>query len=390
MSAHLRQRLRDADPAARIAGYGEVRCRAVVSRIVEAERGDAGRGDAVAAATAGRSRRPRVTWVMAGVPTVVALAVTLLVAVIVGSILDRPSGGTASAPARSSGGDTALTTAEAVLLRAASSSPSDSMPRPSQYWRVESRRVGVRVGGSGPGPASAVYRVWSTRTTYYSVDGGHPTWVVEDEATKVEQLSGPTGVGAPTHSYTVQTNDIPANRVPAGWQVPSTAFLAELPRDTTALRQRLYHDAAGHGRSDDSEVWVLVCDVLRSGLVPADLTAALLRVLATVPGISLVESSAPLDGRATTALTMDERPVDQDNVVVARRELVVDRATDRLLGERTVFTKPRLGLPAGATVGLVRTTRTVVDDVPESVRAAATHQHCEVQGDAGVVCQMPR
>ena len=45
-----------------------------------------------------------------------------------------------------------------------------------------------------------------------------------------------------------------------------------------------------HGSSVDGEVIVYVADVLRSGLVPADLRAALFQVLKAVPGADVTET----------------------------------------------------------------------------------------------------
>lgn len=58
MNAHLRERLRAADPAARLADYDDERCRAIVSRIVETDHAET-TGDRAGAATpaAGPHRR---------------------------------------------------------------------------------------------------------------------------------------------------------------------------------------------------------------------------------------------------------------------------------------------------------------------------------------------
>ena len=100
------------------------------------------------------------------------------------------------------------------------------------------------------------------------------------------QVFGP-GTPAPPPSSSsdrsvhVRTTNLAPVDIPATWQVPTPAWLAALPRDTDALRARMYADAAGHGPSTDAEVLVIAADVMRSGLVPADLRAAVFRVLRT-------------------------------------------------------------------------------------------------------------
>jgi hypothetical protein len=112
------------------------------------------------------------------------------------------------------------------------------------------------------------------------------------------------------------------------WQLPDRKFMASLPRDATALFDRLRKDTAGRGPGPDLEMLVYAADMLRSGLVPADLRAALYRTLAMVPGLEVTEKVANLDGREGTALGI---AADGE-----RQDVIIDPATGQFIGEREV------------------------------------------------------
>jgi hypothetical protein len=147
----------------------------------------------------------------------------------------------------------------------------------------------------------------------------------------VELYTGTGGVQ--TREVTPGVGDqvhIPGNQVPqAGWETPSSAWLATLPRDPAALLARIYHDTAGAGPDRDTEAFVTIGDVLRSGLVPADLRAALYRAAAWIPGVRLVDRTANLDGRPGVA-------VGRGNPGGARDEIIFDREAGQFIGERSV------------------------------------------------------
>jgi hypothetical protein len=168
--------------------------------------------------------------------------------------------------------------------------------------------------------------------------------------------------------------------VAASWQQPSPTGLASLPRDTAALRDRLYADSAGQGRSEDGEAFVYVADLLRSGVVPADLRAALYRVLATVPGVEITSSHAAIGSATGVGLGYYE------STDGTRQEIVVDPSDGDLVGERSVAVKVLDGIAAGTVIGTATWTRTLVDEVPVSVRAAVVDQNCTASADGGVTC----
>ena len=124
------------------------------------------------------------------------------------------------------------------------------------------------------------------------------------------------------------------------WQDPTPSFLAGLPRDPGQLYARLQADAPDNGRGN-AELLVYAADALRSGLVPADLRAALYQTLTRLDGVDLVDQAANLDGRVGTAIGIDDGQFRQD--------IIIDPTTGAFIGEREVLTGDYEGAPEGTT-----------------------------------------
>jgi hypothetical protein len=127
------------------------------------------------------------------------------------------------------------------------------------------------------------------------------------------------------------------------WQQPSATFVAELPRAPRRLYDRLRADTKDHGQDPDQEVLVYAADALRSGLLPADLRAALYRALTYLPTLEITERTATLDGHTGTALGI--------TAAGEQQEIVIDPATGAFIGERQRLTEEQDGIPAGTTIG---------------------------------------
>lgn len=158
--------------------------------------------------------------------------------------------------------------------------------------------------------------------------------------------------------------------MPAWWGEPSPSWFASLPRDIGTLRERLYADTSGHGSDADDEAFVYVADVLRSGVVPADLRAALYNVLKTIPGTTVTEQHISLeDGRSGVA-------IGRNDIFGSHNELIIDPATGDVIGERSFMRLPAL---VGEQLALTTAVqRRLVDSVPPEVQRTADRQTCKV------------
>lgn len=116
-----------------------------------------------------------------------------------------------------------------------------------------------------------------------------------------------------------------------------------MPRDPYRLLNHIYRVTLGAGPSPDGEALVFIADTLRQGTTPADLRAALLRAAAMIPGVTVTDEEATLDGQLGVAIGRLE------TVNGLRQEIIVDRNTGRLIGEREISVSghPDVHLNAG-------------------------------------------
>ncbi|MFI9818698.1 CU044_5270 family protein [Saccharothrix variisporea] len=138
--------------------------------------------------------------------------------------------------------------------------------------------------------------------------------------------------------------------VAGSWRHPTDAFLDRLPRDPAELHRQLV-EAAGDVPGGPMAV---AADVLATAWVPEDLRAALYQALAELPDLSVSDRAANLDGRVGVALRAGAGP--------QVREIVVDPATGRFLGERVIGTQEWEGLPAGTVWSFTSVTIGVADE----------------------------
>lgn len=134
---------------------------------------------------------------------------------------------------------------------------------------------------------------------------------------------------------------------------------ADLPRDPHQLLERIYQENGNAGPSRDGEALVWLADRLRSGTVPAELRSVFYETAALIPGVTITEQQATLNGRTGTAIGRDEG----ENGF--RQDIIIDPETGAFIGERQVLLQPVADMPAGTATGSTSVTTTVVDAVPE-------------------------
>lgn len=166
----------------------------------------------------------------------------------------------------------------------------------------------------------------------------------------LELYSWPSELRAPCGDFFAEeSGDEPCSE-PGMWQDPTPEFFDSLPRDPTALYERLHADVEDRG---EDHIVVFVADALRSGLIPADLRASLYRVLAMVPGLEITEKVANLDGKQGIAFGIEDD--------IERQDVIIDPATGEFIGERRIAIAGREGIPSGTVVGYSSVSTAVVD-----------------------------
>lgn len=169
------------------------------------------------------------------------------------------------------------------------------------------------------------------------------------------------------------TTDLSSNEYRSeSWQVPSPAFLTSLPRDVGQLRDRLYRDSAGRGRGSDAEAFIYVADVLRSGIVPADLRAALFEVLRTVDGVTVLDEPS-IEGRQVVVIGIKD--------AVESSQLIIDPDGGQVVGERTNDHN-------GEVASELLITRALVDEIPAEIQRTAERKTCTVHVDGAIECSV--
>ncbi|QFZ23560.1 CU044_5270 family protein [Saccharothrix syringae] len=144
---------------------------------------------------------------------------------------------------------------------------------------------------------------------------------------------------------------------PTDWDNP--AFYEALPRDPQAIVDYL-RTATAHRGSAPATVFHWGVEILRTGLMPADLRAQWYRALALLDGVTAFEQGVNLDGRTGVAIGI-EGPNE-------RRELIVDPATGDFIGERTVAGPQPYDawVRPGTVTGFSSITTTVVDGIGQT------------------------
>jgi len=141
--------------------------------------------------------------------------------------------------------------------------------------------------------------------------------------------------------------------------------LSTLPRDPAQLLQEIYRQNGAAGPSRDGEALVWIADRLRSGTVPAEIRSLFYDTAALIPGVTITEEEATLNGRTGTAIGRDE------GANGFRQDIIIDPATGAFIGERQVLLGPVADMPAGTATGSTSVTTTVVDAAPEDTSLCA-------------------
>ncbi len=139
------------------------------------------------------------------------------------------------------------------------------------------------------------------------------------------------------------------SRMDQGDALPAGTFdasrTASLPRDPAALRQALLERLTGvdcEGPAASVCLYLAVTDLWDRDVVPADLTAAMWRVLADEPGLTTLGDVTDRAGRDSLAVAFPVVDADADPVV---RIALIDTTTGRLSGrEEVTLESPALDL----------------------------------------------
>jgi RNA polymerase sigma-70 factor (ECF subfamily) len=131
-----------------------------------------------------------------------------------------------------------------------------------------------------------------------------------------------------------------------------------LPRDPRALLDIIYERTKGAGKSRENAAFVAIADGLGSGVIPADLRAALYKAAALIPRVIVGNRQATIDGRTGIAIGI---PSPDGGL---RDDIIIDPTSGLVIGEQDVLLKDYPGSPAGTVPTWTSVKTSVVDDAP--------------------------
>lgn len=259
----------------------------------------------------------------------------------------------------------AATAQAAEVLNAAAETTiqtADLVPGPGQYLKIQS----TNMWGSAAVTADGSEYEWldTEKSAMYIPANREEEWVWErsgripttffDEKSKEYASSM-----EPAEAYVLRGNNGGFYGTPPEQSsFPSQDALATFPRDPNALLAEIQRQTNGKGQSKDGEALVFIADLLRTGIVPADLRAALYKSAALIPGVTVTDEQATLDGRKGIAIGRVETASNR------RQDIIIDPKTGLLIGEREVLTEPRGSIPAGTATTWTAIETTISETAP--------------------------
>lgn len=303
---------------------------------------------------------------------VAAVAVATPIAVTAGRSALSGKGSTPAASTPPASAAAELRTAADLTAR-----ERDTPQRPGQYRYVAERSTDLADIDLSSGLIAWRYDITSTTWVPYDQNG---TWTQDNTVSDPTQWLAGSAAQAAQHGISVHGHGKPVGRTtaPCGdfkavntgqppscartrdWYQPTSAWLATMPRDPHQLLAMLRSNPQQQGQGpvpDAQQPVERAARLLDSGLVPADLRAALYRALALLPNLAVTDRAVTLDGRAGLAIGVDDWMSD------LRQDIVIDPATGRYLGDRTVRPHPTDGLPANTVIAETAVTTAVVPAV---------------------------
>jgi hypothetical protein len=306
--------------------------------------------------TAGRMRPRRL---LAGSAAVAAVLTAALAAPLLlqrpATIPPAPGTGTqppGSLPSPKPTADSVLTTAALAATRA----PAPGFG-PGRYWYVRERgvKLGTNLDQAGS-KRSFFYRFGYHSETWWAPNGSLSGQLRNGPAEFLDQGERAAWVAAGRPDLGLPNTEVYSPRVKQevvgiGWLPASYQDLVELPTDPARLavalaeRVRANPQLRSVGRPHLTvELFGTVGYLLEHYPLPPRLRAGLYQALTRLDGVKLVGNVTDLAGRPAVAVA-----IDVDQLLQERNELLLEPATGRLLGTRSVLARRVRGwrLPAG-------------------------------------------
>jgi len=247
----------------------------------------------------------------------------------------------------------------ASVLRSAAENTmtfSDPAPGPGEYLRVHTHANWLV--GRSDSAGNEVFAMNAQTIDVYVPGDPSRDWVLERDWGAIAPRPG--------QKDTIHAPDGEFYGMP--WTLIDEQEIQDLPRDGKALIDHFNAQYQGGSASRDEDNFGRIADLLRTGLIPADLRAGLYEALALIPGVNASEQTN-FDGKPGIAIGRSE-PLRAGQ----RAEIIIDPANGRVIGERQVMTYAAFGLGANNLMGHTAIDYTIVGSVPPANQPAQQAQ----------------
>ncbi|MFJ3783860.1 CU044_5270 family protein [Streptomyces sp. NPDC090093] len=268
-------------------------------------------------------------------------------AVVASAVVVAPGEGPAGPPGRVSAGQPGPSDAVRFLSGAALAAAAAPAPevRPGEYVYVKSL---VAYAGRDAAGGPAVLPPARAREVWLSADGSRPGLLREAGAAD-------TPLGSPGPVYELDGPGAEPRKSTLGAEPPSVtrpthAYVAALPTEPEALLRLVREQTRGAGESGgsgsdaDQRAFTAIGTLLAETWAPPEVTAALYRAAALIPGVTVLPSATDAAGREGVAVARTAHG--------EQTQWVFDRTTSAFLGERTVLAESTQAGRAGTVLGV--------------------------------------
>ncbi|UBU15696.1 CU044_5270 family protein [Nonomuraea gerenzanensis] len=200
----------------------------------------------------------------------------------------------------------------------------DLRPGPGQYIHTELRVMRYRAVGSAGTHLSGTEERWIPAA-------GAKQWLMREHQATAAPVPG---VPMPTQQVATQGTEDSLYESSCATEAVTELQMSRWPADVAFLREQVRTEAAKYTAIPERlREWDAVGTLLRSAVSRPGLSAALYRVAAEIPGITLVPETVDAAGRAGIGVA-----IEHDGT---RSELIFDHRTFGYLGEREVAIEDR-------------------------------------------------
>ena len=325
----------------------------------------------LAAAEAASAGRPAVRALPVRRPWRRALFTAAAAAAIAASFVVADVAGSGDRPGATAEAAEVLNNAAEATIRT-----SDPVVGPGQYLLVDTKAAYPYGNATTPGE----YYTWlvSQDKQLYVPADRTGEWILNqdpsvpvqffDEASRRFEEKQRLQLEEPARGPVATVPYDPLMRAPGGnfYDAEQTIFngmplgeaLDTAPRDPQVLLEFIYERNGGKGATPEEQAFKTITEALGTGVIPADLRAALYEAAALMPGVTVLDRQAALDGRTGISIGMTKA----DHL--ARVEMIINPDTGLLIGEREVLLEDWAGMPAGTASAWTAVTTSVVDEAP--------------------------